>query len=49
VLQAVVFRIRTSSLPVGMNEPGIDNKQFALNIVHWLSGLLEPRQTEPRR
>jgi hypothetical protein len=23
-----------------MNRPGIDNRQLALNIVHWLSGLL---------
>jgi hypothetical protein len=27
----------------GMNVPGIDNRQLALNIMHWLSGLLEPR------
>ncbi len=26
--------------PFGMNVPGIDNKQFALNIMHWLSGIL---------
>jgi hypothetical protein len=26
--------------PLGMNVPGIDNKQLALNIMHWLSGLL---------
>jgi hypothetical protein len=25
---------------MGMNVPGTDNKQFALNIMHWLSGLL---------
>jgi len=24
--------------PFGMNVPGIDNKQLALNIMHWLSG-----------
>jgi hypothetical protein len=24
----------------GMNRPGIDNRQLALNIMHWLSGLL---------
>ncbi len=24
----------------GLNRPGIDNRQLALNIVHWLSGLL---------
>ncbi len=28
----------------GMNRPGIDNRQMALNILHWLSGLLEPRE-----
>lgn len=27
--------------PFGMNCPGIDNKQLALNIMHWLSGLLD--------
>jgi hypothetical protein len=26
--------------PFGMNRPGIDNRQFALNIMHWLTGLL---------
>src|SRR5262249_6093191 len=25
-----------------MNVPGLDNRQMALNIMHWLSGLLEP-------
>jgi len=25
----------------GMNVKGLDNRQFALNIVHWLTGLLE--------
>jgi len=25
----------------GMNYPGIDNRQLALNIVHWLSGILK--------
>jgi hypothetical protein len=27
--------------PIGMNYPGIDNKQLALNVIHWLSGLLK--------
>lgn len=27
--------------PMGMNYPGIDNQQLALNIMHWLSGLLK--------
>jgi hypothetical protein len=26
--------------PAGMNDPGADNRQLALNIMHWLSGLL---------
>lgn len=25
--------------PFGMNVPGVDNRQLALNIMHWLSGL----------
>jgi hypothetical protein len=25
----------------GMNRPGIDNRQLALNIMHWLSGLIK--------
>lgn len=29
--------------PFGMNIPDIDNKQLALNIMHWLSGLLKER------
>jgi hypothetical protein len=28
--------------PMGMNVPGIDNRQMALNIMHWLSRQLEP-------
>lgn len=27
--------------PIGMNYPGIDNKELTLNILHWLSGLLK--------
>jgi hypothetical protein len=29
-----------SKMKFGMNRPGIDNRQLALNIMHWLSGLL---------
>ena len=29
--------------PFGMNVPEIDNRQLALNIMHWLSGLLKER------
>lgn len=32
-----------NSGPFGMNVPGLDNRQLALNIMHWLSALLEPR------
>lgn len=28
-------------MPFGMNRPGIDNRQLALNIMHWLSGSLK--------
>jgi hypothetical protein len=28
----------------GMNVAGLDNRQMALNIMHWLSGLLESRE-----
>ena len=34
---------------MGMNFGGIDNKQLALNILHWLSGLLEPREAERKK
>jgi len=30
-----------NKMPFGMNRPGIDNRQLALNIMHWLSGLLK--------
>jgi len=26
--------------PIGLNHPGIDNRQFALNLMHWLSRLI---------
>jgi hypothetical protein len=28
---------------MGMNVPGNDNKQYALNVMHWLSGLLKEK------
>jgi hypothetical protein len=34
---------------MGMNFGGIDNKQLALNIMHWLSGLLEPRDAAGKK
>jgi len=27
--------------PIGMNFPGIDNKQLVLNVMHWLAGVLK--------
>ena len=30
-------------LKMGMNVPGNDNKQYALNVMHWLSGLLKEK------
>ena len=30
-----------NKMPFGMNRPGIDNRQLAVNIMHWLSGLLK--------
>jgi hypothetical protein len=33
----------SSKVRMGMNVPGTDNRQLALNIVHWLSGLLKER------
>ncbi len=28
---------------MGMNAPGIDNRQYALNVMHWLSGVLKEK------
>ncbi len=28
------------TIRVGMNVPGYDNRRFLLNLLHWLSGLL---------
>jgi hypothetical protein len=30
-----------NEIKFGMNRPGSDNRQLALNIMHWLSGLLK--------
>ena len=30
-----------NQMPFGMNRPGLDNRQLAINIVHWLSRLLK--------
>jgi hypothetical protein len=33
--------VGSENFKMGMNVPGNDNRQFALNIMHWLSGLLK--------
>ena len=33
----------TEKRQMGMNVPGNDNKQYALNLMHWLSGLLKEK------
>ncbi|MEK6643093.1 MAG: hypothetical protein AABZ08_04235 [Planctomycetota bacterium] len=32
----------------GMNVKGLDNQQFALNVIHWLTGLLEPAESKSK-
>ena len=34
---------------MGMNVPGIDNRQMVLYIMHWLSGLLEPAERAQKK
>lgn len=29
-------------IPFGMNVPGLHNRQFTLNVMHWLSGVIDP-------
>jgi hypothetical protein len=41
MLSAQLVSEAKESSKFGMNVPGIDNKQLALNIMHWLSGLLK--------
>ena len=31
--------VGADNTPIGMNVPGIDNRQFALNVMHWLARL----------
>jgi hypothetical protein len=33
----------TEKRRMGMNVPGNDNKQYALNVMHWLSGFLKEK------
>lgn len=39
--EAAMLSAQVGSGGFGMNVPGIDNRQLALNIMHWLSGLLK--------
>lgn len=41
MLSAQILKEGQASYPFGMNVPGFDNRQLALNIMHWLSGLLK--------
>jgi hypothetical protein len=34
-------QVASRGFPFGMNAPGVDNRQLALNTMHWLSGLLK--------
>ena len=36
---AMVTAYRVDGKPIGMNVPGVDNRQFLLNAMHWLSRL----------
>lgn len=38
---------RYDGSPVGMNVEGYDNRQFALNVMHWLSRHESAKQTNP--
>lgn len=40
MLSAQILKEGQASYPFGMNVPGFDNRQLALNVMHWLSGLL---------
>ena len=40
---ALTAQLNSEGTKLGMNVPGLDNRQLVLNIMHWLSGLLEPR------
>lgn len=40
MLSAQLLQEGSETQPFGMNVPGFDNRQLALNIMHWLSGLI---------
>jgi hypothetical protein len=37
--EAAMFTAQKTNF--GMNYPGTDDKQFVLNVIHWLTGLLK--------
>ena len=41
---ALTAQLADEDMKYGMNVPSLDNRQLVLNIMHWLSGLLEPRE-----
>jgi hypothetical protein len=41
MLSAQLLREANGTFPFGMNVPGFDNRQLALNVMHWLSGLTD--------
>jgi hypothetical protein len=41
MLSAQILKEGQASYPFGMNVPGFDNRQLALNIMHWLSKILK--------
>jgi hypothetical protein len=41
MLSAQLLQEGDEAQPFGMNVPGFDNRQLALNIMHWLSGLTD--------
>jgi hypothetical protein len=40
MMSAQLIQSSEETLPIGMDYPGIDNRQFVLNTMHWLSRLL---------
>jgi hypothetical protein len=40
LLTAQIARVDGTEMRFGMNASGNDDRQFALNLVHWLSGIL---------
>jgi hypothetical protein len=40
MISAQLIHSNKGTFPMGMNRPGTDNRKFALNLMHWLSGLL---------